>query len=121
MKASPLRTRLICGGLTPLEQPVTGKWPFKGFPAVVQLLGRRFTRTSWEWPYPGVAAQYREDVPAHSLHILVRNDGTWSADHVDEANPDHGFVLQHAAVDLPPVGKLAVFLGLLLTMRWLDR
>lgn len=102
-----------CGGFAALPAPLRGAWAFQGFPAVVTLLGRRFKRSAWAFPMPGVAAQYREDKPAGSLHVLVHTDGTWSADHTDDANPDRGLLLEHAIRDVAPtpVGRFLLFLA----------
>jgi hypothetical protein len=97
-------------GLAKLEQPLRGRWTFRGFPPAVSLLGRPFTRAKWQAPRAGVVAQYREDVDRYSLHLYVLEDGTWIIDHSDDANPDRGLVLEHTFRDVihTPVGALAL-------------
>lgn len=88
-------------GMSELAQPLTGKWTANGFPPTVTINGRAFKRSDeWAFPYSGVVAQYREDVDHHSMHLLVREDGTWIVDHTDDANPERGLVLEHAVRDV---------------------
>jgi hypothetical protein len=71
------------------------------FPERLELGGRTFVRSdNWSAPLPGVVRQYREDVDRHSMHLYVRSDHTWEIDHVDEANPERGLVLEHAFRDV---------------------
>ena len=93
-------------GFARLAEPFKGAWTFQGFPARVQLLGRTFAKATWAAPYPHVVAQYREAVDHNALHLMVHDDGTWSADHTDDANPDRGLVLEHTLRDViqTPVG-----------------
>jgi hypothetical protein len=102
-----------CGlGRIPVEPHVYGTWPFTNFPPQVSLNGQTFTRARWASPfYSGVVAQYRQAVPTDSQHLMIYDDGSFLIDHVDEANPDQGLVLQHAALDLG--GPLAIGLGML--------
>jgi hypothetical protein len=67
------------------------------------------------WREAGLVAQYREDVDHRSMHLFVHDDRSWTIDHVDDANPERGHVLEHAIRDvLPtPVGAL-LFTGALL-------
>lgn len=83
-------------------QAITGRWPWPdNYPELIFFEDRRFCLASWAWPYSGVAAQYREDRPENSAHLLVLSDGTYRIDHLDEANPDHGRVGQHFFRDTP--------------------
>ena len=95
-----------------LKQPLRGWWGLSTFPEVIELDGVRFRRAIWRQTYPGVVAQYREDKSGSSRHLMVNADGTWSIDHVDAVNPDHGPVdaVLHFLID-HPVGNLAA-LGL---------
>ncbi len=88
-------------GIIPVEPPITGTWPFEGFPTEVQLNGRTFAAAVWASPFYGAVAQYREEVDQNAQHLLVYRDGSYEITHVDEANPDRGYVLQHAALDCP--------------------
>lgn len=88
-------------GFATLPEPLRGAWPYADFPERVTLGGRSFTRSdTWAAPLPGVVKQYREDVDRGSMHLYVRNDHTWEIDHVDEANPERGLVLEHAVKDV---------------------
>lgn len=101
-------------GLAELAQPLRGTWTAHGFPDTVVLLGRTFKRSQkWAAPYRLVVAQYREDVDHHSMHLLVRADGTWIIEHTDDANPERGLVLEHAVRDViqTPGGALLLTLG----------
>jgi hypothetical protein len=105
-----------CVGFATLPDTLSGVWREAGFPPHVALLGRSFTRSdTWKAPYPGVVAQYREDVDHGSMHLFVHDDRSWTIDHIDDANPERGHVLEHAIRDvLPtPVGAL-LFTGALL-------
>lgn len=90
-------------GAIPIEPAITGTWPFGDvFPPTVQLGDRTFQIATWAWPlYSGVVQQYREAVPTNAMHLLVFRDGSFEIGHLDEANPDRGLVLQHAALDAP--------------------
>jgi len=88
-------------GAIPIVPPISGQWPFSGFPAEVQLNGRMFALAVWASPFYGAVAQYREEVDQNAQHLLVYRDGSYEITHVDEANPDRGYVLQHAALDCP--------------------
>jgi len=101
-------------GDIPIKPAITGEWRLPGYPDAVVLQGRRFRRsTEWVWPYRGVAAQYREEVDRNAMHLLVHTDGSFSIDHMDEANPDRGLVLEHAIKDVAktPVGLLVLTAG----------
>lgn len=88
-------------GFASLPEPLRGAWTFTGFPDVVQLGGRTFKRSDkWAAPLPHVLKQYREDVDRQSMHLEVLDDHTWRIDHVDEANPERGLVLEHAVKDV---------------------
>jgi hypothetical protein len=88
-------------GFTMLPEPLRGAWTFPGFPKRVELGGRTFVRSDhWAAPLPGVAKQYREDVARQAMHLYVLDDGTWKIDHIDEANPEKGLVLEHAFRDV---------------------
>ena len=96
-------------GFSALPEPLRGAWTFDGFPLRVVLLGRSFVRSDkWSAPRDKVLRQYREDVPRNSMHLLVHDDGTWSIDHVDDANPELGLVLEHALRDVvqTPLGSM---------------
>lgn len=96
-------------GFAELAQPLRGKWTFQGYPETVSLLGRVFKRSKkWAAPYHLVVAQYREDVDHHSMHLLVKADGTWLIEHTDDANPERGLVLEHTVRDVlqTPVGAV---------------
>lgn len=100
-------------GFARLPEPLSGQWPYPGYPARVKLLGRSFTRSeAWTFPYAGIAAQYREDRDRGAMHLMVGSDGAYVIDHIDEANPERGLVLEHAFKDAlhTPVGAL-VLLG----------
>lgn len=102
--------RLSCAGavgFVSLPEPLRGPWQVRDeagaldFPPHVSIGGRDFTRsTTWAAPYPGVVAQYREDRDREAMHLMVQSDGTWFVDHVDEANPERGLVLEHAYRDV---------------------
>lgn len=69
--------------------PEIGPWPYgRSFPRAVQIGGRNYVRTNWEFPYSHTLAQYREDRPERSRHLHVLDDGNYIVDHIDEANPD---------------------------------
>jgi hypothetical protein len=104
-------------GLARLAEPLRGTWELSTFPELVTLLGRTFRRASWAAPYPGVIAQYREDVDRVSLHLMVHADKTWIIDHTDDANPDRGLVLEHTFRDVAqtPVGGGLLVAALFLT------
>jgi hypothetical protein len=94
-------------GKIPISPALTGTWPFgQVFPPFVELtdaagVTHTFALARWAWPSPlcnGV--QYRETVDYDSLHLIVYPDGTWMADHVDQANPDApGHFLEHVVKD----------------------
>ena len=109
-------------GFAELATPLHGAWPLDTFPAVVSLLGRTFKRATWAAPYPGVIAQYREDIDHHSMHLMVHADHSWVIDHSDDANPDRGLVLEHTFRDVvqTPLGAIALTLGVLLTSAGLS-
>jgi hypothetical protein len=89
-------------GVLPVIPPLTGNWPFAGFPPSVSLLGTTFESATWASPFrSGVQAQYREAMPFNARHLCVYADGQYVIDHEDEFNPDQGFVVQHALVDCP--------------------
>lgn len=96
-------------GMAELAQPLRGTWTFVGFPDRVTLLGRVFRRSkTWAAPYHLVVAQYREDVDRHSMHLMVKADGSWIVEHTDDANPERGLVLEHTFRDViqTPVGAV---------------
>ena len=88
-----------------LSQPVTGWWTLQGFPDRVRVHGRLFRRARWKQEHPGVVEQYREEVARNSMHMMVRTDGRWTIDHIDEDNPDLGREVPHFFND-HPVGKV---------------
>lgn len=88
-------------GFATLPEPLRGAWALPTFPERVQLLGRVFKRSdTWALPTAGVLAQYREETDRNSMHLYVHADRTWSIDHVDEANPERGLVLEHTFRDV---------------------
>ena len=88
-------------GFATLSEPLRGAWQFADYPARVELGGRSFVRSdTWAAPLPHVVRQYREDVDRHSMHLYVRDDHTWEIDHVDDANPERGLVLEHTFRDV---------------------
>lgn len=88
-------------GETPLNPPLRGAWTLAGFPERATLLGRSFALAhSWTFPYPGVVAQYREDVDHDSMHLRVFEDGHFDVTHIDAANPERGHALEHAIRDV---------------------
>jgi len=108
-------------GAIPINPRLSGRWNLPEFPDQVQCNNRLFQRsTTWAWPYPNVVAQYREAVDRDAMHMLIYADGHFEIDHLDEANPDRGLVLEHAVRDVAetPVGRIvttaAVVLGLVL-------
>lgn len=103
-------------GFTRLSEPLRGSWLVQGYPETVSLAGRVFKRARWAQRKRFVVAQYREDVPHDSMHLLVRSDGTWVIDHTDAANPDRGLVISHAFRDVldTPGGALLLTLGAVL-------
>lgn len=115
-----------------IQPALTGVWQFEGFPRAIRINGTRFTRSRvWTWPYAGVVAQYREAQPTCAAHLQVLEDGTWRIDHLDEANPDQGRVVEHFVEDTTPgkvlkpllvgAGMLAAIYGLatvVATRRW---
>ena len=101
-------------GFAPLAEPLAGRWPFQGFPEQIQLLGRAFTRSrKFAFPYAGVVAQYREDRDHQSMHLMVFGDGRYEIDHIDDANPERGHVLEHALKDASNTtgGAIVITLG----------
>lgn len=116
-------------GELPINPPLRGQWPTPNvFPERATVLGRPFVRSSaWSFPYPDVAAQYREDVDRNSMHLRVFNDGHYDVTHIDEANPEHGLVLEHAIKDVSGtfVGGLVLTavgtVGAIFLARWLLR
>lgn len=109
-------------GFATLPEPLRGSWLVHDqsgalfFPPAANLLGRVFKRsTKWAAPYAGVAAQYREDVDRRAMHLMVHTDGTWVIDHVDEANPERGLVLEHTFRDVvqTPWGAALLVAGVL--------
>lgn len=102
-------TRVIGLGILPIEPPLTGTWPYDGFPGQVELEGTTFNLATWAWPlYSGVVAQYREAVPTNAMHLLVYRNGMFEITHIDEINPDLGNPLAHAAVDAPLATTIAM-------------
>lgn len=95
-------------GAVAVKPPVRGRWTARGFPEEVRMNGRVFKKATWQWPKPGVIAQYREAVPVNSHHLVVMRDGTFVVDHYDESNPDEGAVLEHLLNDvlLRPTGSI---------------
>lgn len=91
--------------MKPINPPHTGHWNIHGYPDEITVdIGpwrRRFKKTSWKQAYPHVVEQYREDVPRDSMHLFVRDDGTFVIDHTDADNPDHGRVVEHVLNDTP--------------------
>ncbi len=88
-------------GFATLPEPLRGAWPFPDYPETVDLGGHHFRRSdTWAAPLSGVVRQYREDVDRQSMHLYVRDDHTWEIDHVDEANPERGLVLEHTFRDV---------------------
>ncbi|MCI0339532.1 MAG: hypothetical protein L0216_00030 [Planctomycetales bacterium] len=79
-------------GARKFERPFIGAWPWDGLPDEAELWvaggPRTLRRTSWVSGGPGVVAEYREAVARNSLHLKVREDWTYRADHVDRVNPD---------------------------------
>jgi hypothetical protein len=103
---------MIGVGTLPVDPPITGQWPFQGFPSSVQLNGVAFNRAEWAWPlYSGVVAQYREAIPNDAMHLLVYRDGFFEIGHLDEINPDLGSPLEHAVVDAPLATSIACAVG----------
>lgn len=101
-------------GFATLPEPLRGPWPFPDYPARVELGGHSFVRSDkWAAPLPGVVRQYREDKDRESMHLYVRENGTWEIDHVDAANPERGLVLEHTFRDVvhTPVGAALLVLG----------
>lgn len=94
---------------TRIDPPIVGRWP-GGSPELVELCGIRFRRARrWTQSYRGCVAQYREDVPRNSAHLLVLGDGTFRIDHRDAFNPDASPV-SHFIAD-HPLGRAAMALG----------
>lgn len=107
-------------GFVNLPEPLRGSWPARdqhgalSFPDTIAIGGHAFKRsTTWAAPYSGVVAQYREDVDRKAMHLMVHSDGTWIVDHVDEANPERGLVLEHTLKDVihTPWGAALLALG----------
>lgn len=65
------------------------------------MAGTTYTRARWEQGYPGVIAQYRENVRRDARHLFVLGDGTWVIDHIDSENPDLGNPFLHFLDDHP--------------------
>jgi len=86
-----------------LDPPLSGPWPTLGtLPDRVTVLGRSFVRAFWRQPRAGVLAQYREEVPERSMHLLVLDGGAeYRIDHVDDLNPDMGHAVGHFLDDHP--------------------
>jgi len=99
-------------GFASLPEPLRGPWPFADYPQHVELGGRSFTRSdTWAAPLLGVVRQYREDRDRGSMHLYVRDDHTWEIDHVDDANPERGLVLEHTFRDVIHTGWGATLLA----------
>lgn len=90
----------------------TGAWTF-GTPERVTISGRSFRRARWRAYRVGVVDQYREEVPAGSLHLLVLADGSYRIDHRDDFNPDgaDGSPLRHLVSDFIPSRAGIMVLG----------
>jgi hypothetical protein len=86
-------------GAIALPKPITGTWPYAELPQVVFVNRKRFVKAKIQASKPGVIGQYREDVPENSQHLYVCSNGRYVIDHVDEANPDHGRMLEHFLKD----------------------
>lgn len=88
-------------GFASLAEPLRGPWPFADFPPRVDIGGHSFRRSdTWAAPVAHVVRQYREETDRGSMHLYVHDDRTWSIDHIDEANPERGLVLEHAFRDV---------------------
>jgi len=99
-------------GILPVLPPITGPWSFQGFPPSVQLDGVPFNQAVWVNPIrSGVVAQYRQAVPVNAMHLLVYADGQYVIDHLDQANPDMGLLLEHASLDAPLATTVACALA----------
>lgn len=110
-------------GFADLAQPLRGQWTLNGYPDTVQMLGRTFKRSkTWAAPYRLVAAQYREDVDHNSMHMMVRQDGTWIIEHTDDANPERGLVLEHTFRDViqTPLGAVLFSVAIIGTVAGLS-
>lgn len=94
-------------GKIPVIPAITGTWPLGFFPDEVQIAGSVFQRATWASPFEGAVAQYREVVEYDAMHLLIYRNGTFVIDHLDEANPDQGHVLEHAVLDKPLMTTLA--------------
>jgi hypothetical protein len=101
LKKADEKERVAGMGIIPITPPLTGQWPFQGFPEQVSLNGSNFVRARWAWPlYSGVHAQYRAAVPTNSMHLFVYADGSFLCDHMDEISPEYD-PIGHAVVDAP--------------------
>ena len=101
-----------------LNPPLTGLWPFDGLPDRVELEDKIFERSRFfTYAKPGIVAEYRSIEGKNSDHLHVTADGTWYIDHVDEWNPDRGWVLEsffadtHAGKRVKSVVLIAGVLG----------
>lgn len=83
----------------PLDPPLRGRWPFRGYPDRIWVLGRPFDRAVFVEPRPGVVEEYREARDREAGHLRVLEGGGWIWDHLDEANPDRGRWLEHLLFD----------------------
>jgi len=88
-------------GKIPVIPAITGTWPLGFFPPEVQIAGTTFRRATWASPFLDAAAQYREVADYDAMHLIVYRNGSFVIDHLDEANPDQGHVLEHAVLDVP--------------------
>jgi hypothetical protein len=87
-------------GVTQINPPLTGRWPFVGFPPRVDMLGNSFHLAKWKWPKAGIAAQYREARPTNSRHLYVMKNGDYVVSHSDEVNPDMSSPADHFIRDV---------------------
>lgn len=87
-------------GTIDISPPLTGRWPYVGFPPRVTMLGGEFHLAKWKWPKQGIAAQYREAIPSNSRHLYVLRNGQYIVSHRDEVNPDMGNPSQHFIRDV---------------------
>jgi len=105
--------RPVAVGFVALPEKLSGTWPAQGLPERVKLYGREFVRSRrWAFPYLGVRAQYREDVDHRSMHLMVYSDGHFEIDHMDDANPERGHVLEHTMRDVAATKLGGVVVGL---------
>lgn len=80
-------------------EPLVGRWPYQGLPAMINVARGAFARSSSWSPHPLVVAHYRELRPTNSRHLVVLRSGLFVVAHRDAFNP-HAHPLAHFLRDV---------------------